>query len=348
MPLPETMRAIRKAEPGEGLSLVELPRPRPGAGEVLVRVQAASICGTDVHIYEWDEWSAGRIRPPVTLGHEFAGVVAELGAGVDDIELGAPVSAECHVLLEGARHVLPGQEHLATEMEVIGIDRDGGFADFVLVPRGNVWRNPPSLAPEIASLQDPFGNAVHTVHAQDVAGKSVLVTGGGGLIGSMALPVARASGARAVYATDVQDARLALAERMGADLVLDARKDPHEALMRATGGAGVDVLLEMSGHPAAIDQGFRALRPGGEAALLGLPGRPIEVDWAANVVIKGATVRGIYGRRIWQTWHRMRGLLESGAVDLSTMITHRFALEDFQQAFDAMRGGQSGKVVLRP
>ena len=341
------MRALAKTAPGEGLTLVERPVPQPGPGDALIRVTAASICGTDVHIYNWDEWSQGRIKPPVVLGHEFAGEVVALGAGVVDLALGTPVSAEGHILLPDARHVVHGQEHLAKDMEVIGIDRDGAFAEYLCVPRRNLWVNPPDLAPEIASLQDPFGNAVHTVHAQSVVGKRVLVTGAG-LIGLMAVPVARAAGAAAVYVTDLNPGRLDLARRLGADLALDAREDPVAGIMAATDGAGVDVLLEMSGAAPAIDQGFRALRPGGEAAILGLPSRPVQVDWAAHIVTKGATVRGIYGRRIWDTWHLMRALLATGAVDLAPLITHRYPLVEFQAGFDAMRSGQSGKVILLP
>lgn len=348
--LPSTMRALRKSTPGEGLSLADVPVPEPGPSEVLVRVTASSICGTDVHIYNWDRWSAGRIRPPVTLGHEFAGEVVALGEGIDasELPLGTPVSAEGHILLPGAKHVVPGQEHLATDMEVIGIDRDGAFANYVVVPRENLWVNAAGLPPEIASLQDPFGNAVHTVDAQPVDGRRVLITGGGGLIGLMAVAVARASGAEQILVTDVNPRRFDIARRMGADEAFDASDDPVDAIFGATGGAGVDVLLEMSGHPVAIDQGFRALRPGGDVAALGLPGRPIELDWAQHVVQKGATVRGIYGRRIWQTWHRMRELLASDAVDLSPLITHRLPLEDFQEGFDAMRAGDSLKVILIP
>ncbi len=347
MTLPERMQAVAKTEAGEGLSLVERPVPRPNRGQVLVRVRAASICGTDLHIYDWDRWSQDRIRPPVVLGHEFAGEVAALGEGVDDLPLGTPVSAEGHILLPGARHVVPGQEHLATDIEVIGIDRDGAFADYLLVPRENIWINPDDLDPEIASLQDPFGNAVHTVHAQPVAGRTVLVTGAG-LIGLMAIPVARAAGAAAVYVTDINPGRLDIAMRLGADAAFEATKDPVAKVLAATDGAGVDVLLEMSGAAPAIDQGFAALRPGGDAAILGLPGKPIEIDWASHVVIKGATVRGVYGRKIWETWYRMRSLLGSGAVDLRPLITHRFPLADFEAAFDVMKSGDGGKVILLP
>jgi threonine 3-dehydrogenase len=345
--MPPTMQALAKAEPGAGLKLVQVPVPEPGPGEVRVRVQAASICGTDVHIFNWDAWSRERIRPPLVLGHEFAGVVDALGPGVEGIAPGTPVSAEGHVLKPGARHVRPGAEHLATDMEVLGIDRPGAFAEYVTVPVANLWENPPELAPELASLQDPFGNAVHTVYAQDVAGQRVLLTGAG-LIGLMAIPVARVAGAAAVYVTDVNPGRLDFARRLGADLALDAREDPVAALLAATDGAGVDVLLEMSGHESAIDQGLSALRPGGAAALLGLPSGPIQVRWAEGIVLKGLTVRGIYGRRIWETWHQMRGLLASGAVDLAPLITHRLPLSRFAEGFGAMRAGQSGKVILYP
>ncbi len=343
----ETMRAVAKTAPGEGLSLVEVPVPQPGPDDVLIRVTAASICGTDVHIFNWDRWSQSRIKPPLVLGHEFAGEVVAVGRAVSDLPLGTPVSAEGHILKPGARHVRPGQEHLATDIEVIGIDRPGAFAEYVSVPRSNVWVNPPDLAPEIASLQDPFGNAVHTVHAQPVAGRSVLITGAG-LIGLMAIPVARVAGAASVIVTDVNPQRLEMARQMGADLALDARADPLAAVREATDGAGVDVLLEMSGNASAIDQGFEALRPGGDAALLGLPGQPIQLDWSRHLVVKGATVRGIYGRKIWETWHRMRRLLEAGAVDLTPLVTHRLPLSQFQDGFDAMRAGTSGKVVFYP
>jgi threonine 3-dehydrogenase len=341
------MHAVAKTTAGTGLTWIEAPVPSAGPGEVLIRVTAASICGTDVHIYNWDAWSQGRIRPPLILGHEFAGVVEDVGRDVADLPPGTPVSAEGHILKPGARHVRAGQEHLAADIEVIGIDRPGAFAQYVAVPRSTVWQNPPELAPELASLQDPFGNAVHTVHAQPVAGARVLITGAG-LIGLMAIPVAKLAGAAAVYVTDVNPRRLAMAREMGADLALDATADPVAVLKDATGGEGVDVLLEMSGHAAAIDQGFAALRPGGNVALLGLPGHPIEVNWAEHVVLKGATVRGIYGRKIWDTWHEMRGLLATGAVDLTPLITHRLPLSKFQEGFDAMRSGESGKVILYP
>jgi threonine 3-dehydrogenase len=342
-----TMRALTKSAPGAGLELVRLPVPEVGYDDVLIRVAAASICGTDVHIYDWDDWSARRIVPPLVLGHEFAGEVTATGDGVADLPVGTPVSAEGHVIDTSARHVRSGEEHLARDMQVIGIDRPGAFAEYVVVPRRNVWINAPDLSPEICSLQDPFGNAVHTVDAQDVAGKVVLITGAG-LIGLMAIPVAKAAGAERVLVTDVNPRRLEMATKMGADRTLDARSDVGAAVADETDGAGVDVLLEMSGHEAAIVQGLAALRPGGEAALLGLPSSNVRLDWGELVVLKGVTLRGIYGRRIWQTWHRMRELLESGKVDLAPLITHRLDLADYERGFELMRSGESGKVILYP
>ncbi|MFQ5459857.1 MAG: L-threonine 3-dehydrogenase [Anaerolineae bacterium] len=341
------MRAVLKANPGPGLELREVPVPEIGQGDVLIRVVAASICGTDVHIYEWDDWSAQRIRPPVVLGHEFAGVVEAIGPGVADLQVGTPVSAEGHILAPGAGNVVAGQEHLARDVEVIGIDRDGAFAEYVAVPRRNVWVNPADMPPEVASLQDPFGNAVHTVFAHDVAGQTVLVTGVG-LIGLMAVAVARAAGARLVIATDVNSARLQTAMTMGANVTIDARGDVAAEVSDLTGGMGADILLEMSGAGPAITQGLEALRPGGRAAALGLPAGPVDLDWATLVVLKGITLKGIYGRRMWDTWHRARGLLESGAVDLRPLITHQFPLAAYDDAFAVMLSGAGGKVILRP
>jgi threonine 3-dehydrogenase len=345
-----TMRAVMKVSPAPGLALESVCHPTVGPDDVLIRVTASSICGTDVHIYDWDAWSQRRIQPPLVLGHEFAGEIEEIGAQVRGLNVGDPVSAEGHILGEHTHHVRPGQEHLAPGIEVIGIDRPGAFAQYVAVPATSVWKNPPDLAPEIASLQDPFGNAVHTVYAQDVAGQTVLITGAGA-IGLMAIPVARVAGAKAVYVSDVNPHKLEMARRMGADEALDARDEGfNERVKEFTQGAGVDVLLEMSGHGSAIEQGLKSLRPGGQAALLGLPGRPISIDWAELLVIKGATVRGIYGRRIWDTWYRMRGLLERGAVDLSPIITHRLPLAEFDTGFQLMKSRSEavGKVILYP
>jgi threonine 3-dehydrogenase len=252
------------------------------------------------------------------------------------------------VVCNACAYCRAGQGHLCANTRLIGVDRDGGFAEYIALPAQNAWPNPPDLPVEIAVLQENFGNAVHTAFAVDLRAKKVLVTGCGP-VGLMTIAVARAIGARAVYATDISAYRLEFARRMGADLALHAVDDPVvQALGDATDGEGVDALLEMSGAPEAIDQGFRLLKPGGEAALLGVAPRPFPFDWNHHLVFKAARVQGIYGRRLWQTWYQARGLIRSGAVDLSPMVTHRFGLEDFESAFTTMASGESGKVMLSP
>ncbi|MGH2543168.1 MAG: L-threonine 3-dehydrogenase, partial [Ardenticatenaceae bacterium] len=317
----DTMRALAKTETGAGLTLVEAPVPTPGPQDVLIQVEASSICGTDVHIYNWDAWSQSRIEPPVILGHEFSGQIAAVGSAVTDWKVGDYVSAEGHIVDWTCAACRNGQPHLCANVQVIGIDRDGAFADYLVVPSENVWKNPSDLPPEIASLQDPFGNAVHTAYAFDLAGKTVLITGVGP-IGLMTIPVARVAGAATIIVTDVSRPKLHLARRMGADVMLNPLEDDIVGAVRDLTGDGADVLLEMSGAAAAIASGLAALRPGGEAALLGVPARPVEIDWANDVVFKGLTIQAIYGRKIWDTWHRMRALLATGAVDLSPLITH--------------------------
>ncbi len=344
----DTMRAVVKAEPGPGLRLQEVPVPEPGPDEVLVKVKAASICGTDLHIWRWDPWAQGRLKPPLVIGHEVCGEVVATGSDVTDVEVGAYVSAESHVVCGVCDMCRTGKGHLCRNTQILGVDRDGGFAEYVSIPAINAWPNPPEMPPEIASLQENFGNAVHTTFAADVRAKKVLVTGCGP-VGLMAIAVAKALGARAVYATDVQPYRLELARRMGADLALNAREvDVVRALREATEGEEVDVLLEMSGAPEALRQGLELVKPGGEVALLGLHGRPIQLDVDNLIVFKGLTVRGVIGRRLWETWYQARGLLRSGAVDLSPIVTHRFPLDEFERAFELMASGECGKVVLVP
>lgn len=342
------MHALAKTQAGPGLTLIETPVPHPGPRDALVRVTASSICGTDVHIYNWDAWSQSRIKPPLILGHEWAGEIVELGSQVTDWKVGEHVSAEGHLVdwtCAACRH---GEPHLCVNVKVIGVDRPGAFAEYVCVPVENLWRND-DLPPEIASLQDPFGNAVHTAYAFDLAGKTVLVTGVGP-IGLMTIPIARVAGAKKIIVSDVSEPKLTLAKRMGADHMLNPMHDNIvEAVLDLTED-GADVLLEMSGAPAAINSGLAALRPGGEAALLGVAPKAFEIDWNENVVFKGVTIQGIYGRKIWDTWYRMKGLLSTGAVDLRPLITHELPLSNFQQGFDLMKSRDEivGKVILRP
>ncbi|HSB90434.1 MAG TPA: L-threonine 3-dehydrogenase [Anaerolineales bacterium] len=346
--MPDMMKAVVKAQSAAGLEVRRIPIPSFGPDDVLVKVRAASICGTDLHIYRWDPWAAGRVHPPVVVGHEVCGDVVARGSMVTTPAVGEFVSLESHVICNTCAFCRTGQGHICENTRLIGVDRDGAFAEYVAIPAQNAWPNPPDLPLEIAVLQENFGNAVHTAFAFDLRAKKVLVTGCGP-VGLMTIAAARAIGARAIYATDVSRYRIEFARRMGADLALHASEDPVlEAVRQATDGEGVDVLLEMSGAPSAIDQGFSLLKPGGDAALLGVAPGPFEVDWNRHIVFKAAHVQGIYGRRLWQTWYQARGLIRSGAVDLSPMVTDRFRLEDFDAAFQRMASGESGKVMLTP
>ncbi|MCJ7782216.1 MAG: L-threonine 3-dehydrogenase, partial [Acidimicrobiia bacterium] len=319
-----------------------------GPDEVLIEVRATSICGTDVHIYEWNQWAADHVMPPITVGHELTGVDVDRGANVTEPVIGQLVSVESHVVCNICAWCRTGQGHLCPKTQILGVHRDGAYADNDVVPAQNAWPDPPDMALSIASLQENFGNSVHTATTPNVAGRKVLVTGTGP-VGVMAIAVAKALGARAVYATDISDYRLDLAEKMGADATLNPlRDDVGAAIAEITSGEGVDVLLEMSGAPSALEAGFAALKPGGEAALLGLTSQAFPFDIDDNIIFKGATVYGIVGRRLWQTWFEMRGLIRSGAVDLAPIVTHRFALEDFDKAFALMQSGECGKVVMFP
>jgi len=346
--IPKTMKAVIKPAPGPGLELVELPVPEIGPGEVLVRVRAASICGTDLHIYRWDEWAQNRIKPPLVVGHEITGEVAAVAPDVTSVRVGEPVSLESHVVCNECLYCRTGREHICENTKIIGVDRDGGFAEYIAIPAQNVWPNAPDLPLRIAVLEENFGNAVHTAMAQDLSAKYVLVTGCGP-VGIMAIAVAKAAGARKVFATDISDYRLAMAKQAGADETFNVGEvDVVAAIMEATCDEGVDVLLEMSGAPSAINEGFCVLKYGGEAALLGLTPGPFTFDLNQHIVFKGAIVRGIVGRRLWDTWYKTRGLLESGAVDLSALVTHEFELEDFDEAYHVFMSGESGKIMFHP
>ena len=341
------MRAVRKLGPGPGAQLVEVEVPRVGPHDILVQISATSICGTDYHIFRWDPWSEGRVKTPLTLGHEFSGRVVEIGPEVHHLRTGDHVSAETHVTCGRCLACLTGQAHVCQETRILGVDRDGAFAEFVAIPAANAWVNDPDLSPELASIQEPLGNAVHTALAQPLVARSVLVMGCGP-IGLMAVAVARQAGAQVVIAVDITDYRLRLARELGASEAIDATKgDPVARVRELTRGSGADVLLEMSGHPTGISQGLRALRPGGEASLLGLPSAPFRVDWGNEIVLKGLTLRGITGRRIFETWHQVRALLRAG-LELSPLITHRLPLERFAEGMNLIASGRCGKVILYP
>lgn len=346
--MPELMRAVLKAEAAPGAVLAQVPIPHPGADDILVRVRAASMCGTDLHIYNWDPWAQSRFHPPMVFGHECCGEVVEAGRNVTNVKSGDFISLESHITCEHCLQCRTGQAHVCANVQILGVDRPGIYAEYVALPARVAWKNPADMPIEVASIQEPFGNAVHTVFACDIPTKRVAVIGCGP-IGLWAISIAKAAGAAAVYAVDINPVRLHLAQEMGATLTINSREaDPVETVRQVTNGEGVDVILEMSGNARAIAQGFQMLRYGGEAALLGLPPRPVELDLNNAIIFKGARVHGISGRRIWDTWYRTQGLILSGAVDPTRVITHKLDLADFDHAFALMNKGEAAKVVLYP
>jgi threonine 3-dehydrogenase len=346
--MPTTMKALRKMHPARGLSFETANIPTVGPADVLVRVRAASICGTDLHIYGWDRWSQGRIKPPVTLGHEFCGVVERVGEEVKELEPGDFVSAEMHVNCGHCHQCRVGEAHICQNLRIIGIDQDGAFAEFVKIPASNIWKLDPAIPEHYGAILDPLGNAVHTVLAGPIAGQTVLVTGCGP-IGLMSIAVAKACGSSTVFATETNEHRRAMAKKMGADLVLNpAEIDAVARIIAETNETGVDVLLEMSGNATAIQQGFRALRAGGRASLLGIPTENVPLDLVNDVIFKGATVQGIYGRRMFETWVQMTALLKARRLDLEPLFGERSSLEKFENAFAMLQGGLAGKILLYP
>ena len=346
--MPAQMKALRKMQPGKGLQMDTVQIPAIGATDVLVRVKAASICGTDLHIYGWDRWSQGRIRPPLTLGHEFCGVVERVGQEVTAVKAGDFVSAEMHVNCGHCHQCRLGQAHICQNLRIIGIDQDGAFAEFVKIPASNIWKLDPAIPEHYGAILDPLGNAVHTVLAGPIVGQTVLITGCGP-IGLMAIAIAKACGSSTVFATEINEHRRAMAKKMGADMVLNpTAEDAVARILRETEGTGVDALLEMSGNPAAIQQGFKSLRAGGRASLLGIPTESVPVDLVNDVIFKGATVQGIYGRRMYETWVQMTALLQAGRLNLDPLFGERVSLDRFENAFTLLQGGLAGKILLYP
>ncbi|WP_245831052.1 L-threonine 3-dehydrogenase [Sediminibacillus massiliensis] len=342
------MKAIVKNGRQKGAVLKQVKIPEIKEKEVLIKVKATSICGTDVHIYNWDEWSQARINPPYVFGHEFSGEVVEIGDKVSKVKTGDFVSAETHIVCHQCSQCLSGKYHICANTEIIGVDRDGCFAEYVALPEENLWKNPSDMPEHIASVQEPMGNAVHTVLSGDVVGKSVAIIGCGP-IGLMAVGVAKAAGASQVIALDLNEYRLELAEKMGATSVINSgESDPLEIIQKLTQLNGVDVVCEMSGHPVAIDQGFKMITNGGRMSILSLPTKPVTIDITNDIVFKGISVQGITGRKMFETWQQVSGLLHSGQVDLTPMITHHFPLEEFEKGFELMNLGNCGKVVLHP
>ncbi|MDX1577597.1 MAG: L-threonine 3-dehydrogenase [Gemmatimonadota bacterium] len=340
------MRAIVKAEAGPGLSIRDMPEPEIRSDEVLVRVRRAGICGTDLHIYHWDAWSRSRIEPPLILGHEFMGEVVETGSLVEKVTVGDRVSAEGHFVCGHCELCRTGQSHVCRETRIIGVDRDGAFAEFAAIPATNIVPIPKSISDDHAALFDPLGNAFHTVLHTEVAGRVVAIVGCGP-IGLFATGIAHAAGAAMVIAIEPHEDRRRLAGRMGADELLDPDGDDVAAAVSdLTRGYGADVVCEMSGHPEGIRTAFRACRNGGHVRLLGLPRGAVEIDLARDVIFKGLHVYGVVGRRMYETWIEMRNFLAAGLLDIEPVITHRLPFDRFEEGIEAMDAGEAAKVVL--
>jgi threonine 3-dehydrogenase len=340
------MRALVKEAPGPGMVLKDVAMPTIGPTDVLIRVRNAGICGTDGHIWNWDKWSQARIKPPLIVGHEFMGTVEQIGSAVRAVSVGDRVSAEGHISCGTCLLCRTGQAFICEHVMIIGVDRDGCFADYISMPENNVWKLDPAVPDEWAAIFDPLGNAVHTVMAAGVSTKSVVITGVGS-IGLMAIPVARAAGAAKVIAVDINPAKLELAKRLGADRVFDAR-DPElqQRVLDETNGDGADVLLEMSGSGAAINQGLAMVRNGGRAALLGLPSDNVSLNLAENIIFKGLTVLGINGRRMFETWYQTQALVVAGRIDLGPIITHVLPIDRYRECFELLKDGKAAKIVM--
>ncbi len=338
------MKALVKKDAAPGLWVEDVPEPKAGINDVLIRVHKTGICGTDLHIYEWDEWARSAIKPPLIIGHEFVGEVVAVGSNVTDFHSGDIVSGEGHVVCGRCRNCLAGRRHLCAHTEGVGVERPGAFAEYISLPMSNVWRHSPKVPLEIAAIFDPFGNAVHTALSFPVLGEDVLITGAGP-IGIMATAVARHAGARYIVVTDLNRKRLELARRMGATLAIDPREQPLAQVQRQLGmKEGFDIGLEMSGSPAALQDMLDNLCHGGRIALLGIPSKPAAIDWR-KVIFNMITIKGIYGREMYETWYLMTVMLESG-LDISPVITHRLPWHEYEQGFAAMRSGEAAKVVL--
>ena len=338
------MRALIKTSPGPGLALSEVPEPVAGANEVVVDVTRAAICGTDLHIYDWDEWASTNVNTPIVVGHEFVGIVSEIGGQVSNIEVGDRVVVEGHITCGTCRNCRAGSTHLCRETVGVGVHRDGGFADRVAVPSSNVYKVTAEIPDDVAAILDPLGNAVHAALSIDLVGEDVLITGAGP-IGQMAAAVAVHAGARYVVVTDVSEPRLKIAEQMGATRAIHAGEESIRETMSSLGMTeGFDVALEMSGHQSAVRDIVSTINHGGSVALLGLHGRKAELD-LNQVILKGLTIKGIYGREMFETWYKATAMLRSG-LDISPVISHWFSLERYEEAFAALRSGSASKVIF--
>jgi threonine 3-dehydrogenase len=343
------MKAIRKTKAGQGLELTTIPVPEPGDHDVLVKVMASSICGTDVKIYNWEHpWSRGRINIPKTIGHEVCGEVVKVGSKVTLIREGDLVSAETHIFDGKCNQCRMGNMHICENLKLFSMDVDGFFAEYAVMPEAIVWKNPPDMLPEVACLQESIGSSVYAVLSNDVTAKTVAVFGAGPS-GLFTIGLLRVAGATNIIAVAGSKLHLDIARKMGADVVINRHEsDPVKTIMELTRGEGTDIFLEMSGSGTALSQGLKILRPAGRAAILGLPTKDVGMDIAKDLVMKDIMLRGIYGRKIWDTWITTSRLLTSGKFDPTPVITHRIKLDDFEQGFEAMMSGGAGKVVMFP
>ena len=338
------MRALVKAKPERGIWLTDIDKPTVGHNDVLIRVKRTAICGTDIHIYQWDDWASKTIPVPLAVGHEFYGEVVECGVEVKGFNIGDRVSAEGHVTCGVCRNCRAGRRHLCMNTVGVGVNRAGAFADYLCVPAFNVFKLPDAISGEMASILDPLGNATHTALSFDLVGEDVLITGAGP-IGIMAVAIAKYAGARHVVITDINDYRLDLARKMGASVTLNVTSGSLDQTMTDLGmEEGFDVGMEMSGNPSAFRDMLRTMHHGGKIALLGIPAEEMAIDWN-QVIFKGLVLKGVYGREMFETWYKMSSMLQSG-LNVEPIITHRFPLEDYEEAFQLMESGQSGKIIL--
>jgi threonine 3-dehydrogenase len=339
------MQAIVKQKRAPGLTVTSVPKPSPGPGEVLIAVRHAGVCGTDLHIADWNAWAEGRIKPPVVVGHEFAGEIVGVGDAVSELRTGQLVTAEGHIVCGHCLQCRTGNSHICRNTRIIGVDRDGAFAEYIVMPATNVLPLD-GIPTTIGAVMDPMGNAFHTVLSADIPGSTVLVAGCGP-IGCFAVGIARAAGAAKVIASDVNATRLALARQMGAHVTVNADTDDVvRAVLDETGGEGADVVCEMSGVPSALHQAFAAVRMGGRVQLLGLPKGQVPIDFANEIIFKGITIYGVIGRKMYETWHQMRRYLSAGLLDPRPVITHQFPLAKIDEALAAIRSGNAGKIIL--
>ena len=338
------MKALVKRNSTKGLWLEDVPEPEIGINDVLIKIDRTAICGTDMHIYNWDSWAQATIPVPMVVGHEFVGEIVDVGANVNDFRPGQIVSGEGHVVCGRCRNCMAGRRHLCAQTSGVGVDRPGAFAEYLALPMSNVWEHRPGIDLDVAALFDPLGNAVHTALQYDLLAEDVLITGAGP-IGAMAAAVCKYAGAKNVVITDINPERLALAKQLGATRTVDVRTEKLADVQRELGmSEGFDVGLEMSGNPSGFRDLLANMCHGGKVAMLGIPGEEMAVDWS-QVIFNMLTLKGIYGREMYETWYKMSSMIESG-LDISAVITHRLGFEDFQQGFDAMNAGEASKVIL--